>query len=81
MVTIAVAGAVLLVCIGALVGAICTAQVLQPRLQQRADQQAAERHMLAKEWAAIHGQRHHCPHCTNPPSAGDESFASTVAQD
>lgn len=80
MVTIAVAVSVLLVCIGALGGAICTAQVLQPRLQQRADQQAVERHMLAKEWAAIHGQRRHCPHCTDPLSGGNKSFAATVAQ-
>ena len=81
MVTIAVAGAVLLVCIGALVGAICTAHLLQPRLQQRADQQAVERHMLAKEWAAIRGQRHPCPRCKTPLPGGDQSFASTVAQD
>lgn len=81
MVTITVAVSVLLVCIGALAGAICTAQVLQPRLQQRADQQTAERHMLAKEWAAIHGQRRHCPRCTNPLPGRSKSFAATVAQD
>jgi hypothetical protein len=57
MVIIAVVTAVVLVCIGALLGANWTARILQPRLDRRAAQQAEERRMLAKEWAALRPQQ------------------------
>ena len=81
MVIVAVVAAVLLVCIGALLGATCTARILHPRLHQRATQQAEERRMLAKEWAAISSQRGECPRCTNPLSGRDAHLAPTIGQD
>jgi uncharacterized paraquat-inducible protein A len=62
----AVVAAVLLVCIGALLGATWSRRLLERRLHQEADQQAEERRMLAKEWAAIHQRRGECPRCSDP---------------
>jgi hypothetical protein len=81
MVIITVVAAVVLVCVGALLGATFTARVLQPRLDRRAAEQAEERRRLAKAWAAIRPQRGECPRCTNPLPQGDTQFAPTVAQD
>lgn len=79
--TIAVAVAALLLCSGALLGATCTARVLQPRLLRRANQHTKERRMLAEEWAALRQQRGECPRCTNPLPQRDTDFAPTLAQD
>ncbi len=79
--TIAVVAAALLVCGAALLGATCTARVLQPRLLRRANQHAEERRMLAKEWAALRQQRRECPRCTDPLLERDTGFAPTLAQD
>ena len=62
----AVAAAVVLICIGALLGATCSRRLLERRLDQEANQQAEERRMLAKEWAAIHQRRGECPRCSDP---------------
>jgi hypothetical protein len=78
MLTIAIAAAILLICIGALLGATWTRRVLQERFRQRASQQAAERRMLATAWAAIHRQRGECPHCIDPLPEQDRHFASRV---
>lgn len=81
MVIIAVVTAVVLVCIGALLGAHWTARILQPRLDRRAAQQAEERRMLAKEWAALHPQRGECPRCANPLPEWDSHLAPPVVHD
>jgi hypothetical protein len=62
----AVVAAVVLICIGALLGATWSRRLLERRLHQEANQQAEERRMLAKEWAAIHERRGQCPHCSDP---------------
>ncbi|MGH3768848.1 MAG: hypothetical protein ACRDS0_08790 [Pseudonocardiaceae bacterium] len=81
MVIVAVVAAILLVCIGALLGATCTTRVLQPRLHQRARQHAEERRMLAKEWAALRPHHGECPRCSNPLSEWDDHLAPTVVPD
>src|SRR5581483_6491151 len=48
MVTMAVVAAVVLMCIGALLGATCSRRLLERRLDQEANQQAEERRTLAK---------------------------------
>ena len=63
MVTLTVAGAILLIGFGAMLGAFWTGRILQQRLAHQADQQAQERRMLAKEWAAIHRRHGRCPRC------------------
>lgn len=80
MVNIAIAAATLL-CIGALLGAIWTSQVLQSRLRRQADEQAEERRTLAKEWAAVHRPRGECPHCSTPLPARNRYFAPTAVRD
>lgn len=81
MVTLTVAGAVLLIGFGALLGAVWTGRILQQRLQQQASQQAEERRMLAKEWAAIYRRHVVCPRCTAPASEHDRHFVSAVVPD
>jgi hypothetical protein len=81
MVTIAVAAAILLICIGALLGAAWTRRVLQERFRQRDSQQAEERRMLATAWAAIDRQRGECPHCIDPLPEQDRQFASRFVPD
>jgi uncharacterized paraquat-inducible protein A len=81
MVTITVATAALLICIGALLGAIWTRRLLQQRLHEQASQQAQERRMLAKEWAAIHRRRGECPRCTDPLSQPDRQLVSRAVPD
>ncbi|MGH3786878.1 MAG: hypothetical protein ACRDRG_10100 [Pseudonocardiaceae bacterium] len=80
MVTIAIAAATLL-CIGALLGAIWTSQILHSQLRRQADKQAEERRRLAREWAAVHRPRGECPHCTTPLPARDRHLAPAVVQD
>jgi len=81
MVTLTVAGAVLLIGFGALLGAFWTGRILHQRLAQQANQQAEERRMLAKEWAVIHRRHGLCPRCTAPASEHDGHFVSTVVPD
>lgn len=54
--------AILLVCLGLLLGATWTMQALQPQLNR----QAEERRRLNEEWAAVRATRHQlseCPRC------------------
>lgn len=63
-------GAVLMVCLGLLLGATWTTQALQPKLRQRAE----ERRRLNQEWAAVRAARRHlviCPRC-GAPLNGDQ---------
>lgn len=66
----AVLGAVLLVCLGLLLGAAWTIQALQPKLRH----QAEERRRLNEEWLAVRAarqQRGVCPRCASPLSEHD----------
>jgi hypothetical protein len=72
--------AVLLVCLGLLLGASWTTQALQPKLRH----QAEERRRLNEEWQAIHDarqQRDECPRCASPLSERDWRFAPTVVEE
>jgi hypothetical protein len=74
--TIPVLSAVLLICLGVLLGSSWTIQALQPKLHH----QAEERRRLNEEWSAVrttHRQRSHCPHCGSPLSEQGWSLAST----
>jgi cell division protein FtsL len=78
-VTIQVLGAVLLVCLGLLLGATWTTQALQSNLRQ----QAEERRRLNAEWSAVRTarrQRGECPRCASPLSERHWYFAPTVVQ-
>ncbi len=60
--TIQVLGAVILVCLGLLLGASWTIQALQPKLRR----QAEERRRLNEEWLAVRTarqQQDECPRC------------------
>jgi hypothetical protein len=81
MVTVTVIAAVVLVCVGALLGATGTTRILRPWLDRRAAQQAEERRMLAEEWAAIRPRRGECPRCTNPLPEWDSHFAPPIMRD
>jgi len=73
-------GAVLLVCLGLLLGAAWTVQALQPKLRR----QAEERRRLNAEWSAIRtarGQRGRCPRCAGPLSEQDWSIAPMAEED
>jgi hypothetical protein len=79
-VTLQVLGGLLLVCLGLLLGATWTAQALQARLGQ----QAEERRRLNAEWAAVRTasrQRGQCPRCGAPLSEWDWSFGPTPPDD
>ncbi len=61
-VTIHVLGAVILVCLGLLLGTSWTIQAVQPKLRR----QAEERRRLNEEWLAVHAarqQQEECPRC------------------
>ncbi len=65
VVELVVLGAVLLVCLGLLLGSAWTTQALQPKLRR----QAEERRRLNDEWSAVHSarrQRGECPCCGIP---------------
>lgn len=65
-----VLGAVLLVCLGLLLGSSWTIQASQPKLGR----QAEERLRLNEEWAALrtaHPRRGRCPRCASPLSDRD----------
>lgn len=71
-----VLGAVLLVCLGILLGAAWTTQALQPRLRQ----QAEERRKLNEAWLAVRtarGQLGECPRCGYALGEQDWYFAPT----
>ena len=72
--TTAVLGAVLLVCLGILLGATWTTQALQPKLRR----QAEERRRHNEEWSAVRTarrQRGKCPRCACPLTERDWYFA------
>lgn len=72
--------AVLLVCLGLLLGATWTTQALQPKLSR----QAEERRRLNEEWSALRTaqrQRGQCPHCSCPLTEQDWYFAPGLAED
>ncbi len=74
--TIQVLSAILLVCLGLLLGSSWTIQALQPRLRQ----QAKERRRLNEEWSAlriVRRQRGECPRCRSPLSPKDWYFSPT----
>ncbi|MGH3853928.1 MAG: hypothetical protein ACRDR6_10635 [Pseudonocardiaceae bacterium] len=78
--TIQMLGAVLLVCLGLLLGATWTTQAFQPRLRR----QAEERRRLNEEWLAVRTERQRrgqCPRCASPLSAQDWYIAPTLVQD
>ncbi|MGH3899371.1 MAG: hypothetical protein ACRDTA_14245 [Pseudonocardiaceae bacterium] len=65
--TIQVLGALLLLCLGLLLGASWTIQAVQPKLRR----QAVERRRLNEEWSAVRTarrQREKCPRCAGPLS-------------
>jgi uncharacterized paraquat-inducible protein A len=76
-VTLTMLGAVLLVCLGLLLGTAWTIQALQPKLRQ----QAEERRRLNEEWSAVRAARQRqgrCPRCASPLSERDWFVAPTV---
>ncbi|MGH3547935.1 MAG: hypothetical protein ACRDQU_07430 [Pseudonocardiaceae bacterium] len=78
--TLQVLSAVLLVCLGMLLGATWTIQALQPRLRR----QAEERRRLNQEWLAVrtaHRQRGDCPRCGSPWSERDWYIAPATVED
>ncbi len=78
--TIQVLGAVLLTCLGLLLGSSWTIQALQPKVHHRAE----ERRRLNEEWSAIHTarrQRGECPRCGSPLSERDWYHAPTLVEE
>lgn len=72
--------AILLICIGLLLGATWTTQALQPKLRQRAE----ERRRLNEEWAAARATRRHgqiCPYCDYPLTEADWYGEQTIVED
>jgi uncharacterized paraquat-inducible protein A len=79
-VTLEILGAVLLICLGVLLGTAWTIQALQPRLHR----QAAERRKLNEEWTAVRSarrQRGLCPRCGSSLSEQDWYIAPVVVED
>lgn len=77
--TLHVLGAVLLICLGLLLGTTWTTQALEPKLRQ----QAEERRRLNEEWVAVRTarrQRGKCPRCASPLSERDWYFAPTLIE-
>lgn len=73
-------GSVLLVCLGMLVGASWTSQVLQPKLHQQAEQ----RRQLNEEWRVLRAAwaaRESCPRCANPLPTREWYAVSTLVED
>jgi hypothetical protein len=72
MVTLIVLCAVLLVCLGLLLGATWTVQAMQPKLRR----QAEERRKLNEEWSEVRAARRRrnvCPRCASQLSGWDWS--------
>lgn len=79
-VTLEALTAVVLVCLGLLLGTAWTTQALQPRLRR----QAEERRQLNEEWAALriaHEQQNRCPHCGIPWAECYWYIAPTIVDD
>jgi uncharacterized paraquat-inducible protein A len=79
-VDLTVLSAVLLVCLGMLLGTTWTVQALQPTLRR----QAEERRRLNAEWSALRTarlQRGRCPRCASPLSEQDWSIAPMTVED
>ncbi len=79
-VTIQMLGAVLLVCLGLLLGSSWTVQALQPKLRR----QAEERRRLNEEWStifAVRTQQDTCPRCGSPLSEESYYFAPTLVKE
>jgi hypothetical protein len=79
-VTLQVLGAVLLICLGLLLGTTWTIQVFQSKLQR----QAEERRRLNEEWSALRTtylQRDRCPRCGTPLAEQDWWFAPTTLKE
>jgi hypothetical protein len=79
-VTLEVLNAVLLICLGLLLGTSWTVQALQPTLRR----QAEERRRLDEEWSAVRIARRQwaeCPRCGSPLSEEDWCSTSTVGDD
>jgi hypothetical protein len=71
--------AVLLVCLGLLLGGTWALQAVQPKLRR----QAEERRRLNEEWSAVrtaHRQRSECPRCSTLLSEGDWYVAPTLGE-
>lgn len=78
--TLVVLSAVLLVCLGLLLGATWTVQALQAKHRRLAQ----ERRKLNTEWSAIRSTRHQsatCPRCASQLPAWDWSAAPTDEED
>ncbi|MGH3867279.1 MAG: hypothetical protein ACRDQ4_14275 [Pseudonocardiaceae bacterium] len=79
-VTLMVLGAVLLVCLGLLLGSTWTVQAMQ----HKSHRQAEERRRLNEEWSAVRTDRQRqgtCPRCASPRSEQDWSVAPRPAAD
>lgn len=81
MVTITVATAILLIGVGALLGATGTGGILRRRLRLRAREHAEYRRLLNQKWAAVSLRRSRCPHCTGPLADQDAHLATRVVPD
>ncbi len=78
--TIQVLSAVLLVCLGLLLGSSWTIQAVQPKLHR----QAEERRRLTEEWLAVRTarrQRGRCPRCGSALSEQDWCLAPTLVKE
>jgi hypothetical protein len=78
--TIQVLGAVLLVCLGLLLGCSWTIQSVQPKLRR----QAEERRRLNEEWSAVRTacqQRGQCPRCGSQLTERDWYFAPMLVEE
>ncbi|MDQ4092431.1 MAG: hypothetical protein M3143_03135 [Actinomycetota bacterium] len=78
--TIEVLVAILLVCLGILLGTTWTTEALQPKLRR----QAQERRRLNEEWSAVRTarwQRGTCPRCASLLAERDWYIAPTIVDD
>ncbi len=78
--TLQVLVAVLLVCLGLLLGTTWTIQALQPKLRR----QAEERRRLNEEWLAVRAaarQRGRCPRCAGSLTERDWYIAPVIVED
>lgn len=78
--TIEVLGAILLVCLGILLGTTWTTEALQPKLRR----QAEERRQLNEEWWAVRTarqQRGTCPRCASVLTERDWYLTPRIVDD
>ena len=78
--TIEVLVAIVLVCLGILLGTTWTTEALQPKLRR----QAEERRQLNEEWSAVRTarqQRATCPRCASLLTNRDWYIAPTIVDD